>query len=129
MLVEAIETFKKLSGEVVRPGGILDLPLDKAEALIQKGRARLLPDPASRSETGSGQPTLPGEGKTTLKTQNQGQSDRVTWDSPLFGRLEAPIISQDFDSFTLIHPLSGETVTLPGEWIVSLGGAVSDPRI
>ena len=28
--------------------------------------------PPSHSETGSGQPTLPGEGETGLKTQNQG---------------------------------------------------------
>ncbi len=76
--------------------------------------------PPSHSETGSGQPTLPGEGETTLKTQNQGQSDRATGDSPLFGRLEAPILSQDCDSFTLTHPLSGEIVTLLSEWLISL---------
>ena len=44
MLVEVIETFKKLSdGTILHPGDTLDLPQETAECLIEKGRARLLP--------------------------------------------------------------------------------------
>jgi len=44
MLVEIIETFKKLSdGSILRPGDVIDLPNEKAERLIEKGRAQPLP--------------------------------------------------------------------------------------
>ena len=44
MLVEIVETFKKLSdGSILRPGDTLDIPQEKALRLIEKGRARLLP--------------------------------------------------------------------------------------
>lgn len=46
--------------------------------------------------------------------------DRVTWNSPLFGPLEAPLLEKGPTHFRLIHPLTGETVTLPNEWLVSL---------
>jgi len=44
MLVEIIETFKKLSdGSILHPGDVIDLPNEKAERLIEKGRAQPLP--------------------------------------------------------------------------------------
>ena len=44
MLVEIVETFRKLSdGSLLHPGEILDIPQEKALRLIEKGRARLLP--------------------------------------------------------------------------------------
>ncbi len=47
MLVEIVETFKKLSdGLILRPGDVIDVPLLKANRLIEKGRARLLPSGA-----------------------------------------------------------------------------------
>ena len=130
MLVKAIETFKKLSGEVVTPGDILDLPPEKASGLIARGRVCPIP-PASEPETASpdipsrpdqapGQATPPGREEAGLKTANPGHSAAVTWNSPIFGILEAPILSRDFASFTLLHPLTGEVVTLPNEWLASL---------
>ncbi len=45
MLVEIIETFKKLSdGSLLHPGDVIDIPQEKANRLIEKGRARLLPE-------------------------------------------------------------------------------------
>ena len=118
MLVEALETFKKKSnGKTVNPGEILDLPADKAAVLIEKGRVRQAP---SHHEGGSEHPTLLNDREVGLKTENSGQSETVTWESPIFGRLEAPLIDHDADSFSLIHPLTGEAVTLPKEWLVSM---------
>ena len=126
MLVKAIETFKKLSGEVVKPGDVLDLPPEKVAGLIERGRVRPLPpeiaspDAPSCPDSGSDRLPLSGEGETGLKTANPGQSGTVTWDSPLFGRLEAPLLEKGPETFTLRHPLTGEAVTLPNEWLVSM---------
>ncbi|MDA8112211.1 MAG: hypothetical protein M0T83_07145 [Nitrospiraceae bacterium] len=49
-----------------------------------------------------------------------GFQEIVQWDSPVFGRLEGVIFERGENSFTLRHPLTGEEVTLPNEWIVSL---------
>lgn len=47
--------------------------------------------------------------------------ERVTWKSPLFGHLEGgPVLEMTETHFSLIHPLTGERVTLPREWLVSL---------
>ncbi len=44
MLVEVIEAFKRKSdGKRITPGEILDIPDDKASALIEKGRVRPTP--------------------------------------------------------------------------------------
>ena len=70
MLVKAIETFKKLSGEVVKPGDVLDLPPEKVAGLIERGRVRPLPpeiaspDAPSCPDSGSGEPHLPGGDET-----------------------------------------------------------------
>ena len=130
MLVKAIETFKKLSGEVVKQGDVLDLPPEKVSGLIERGRVRPIP-PTGEPETASpdipscpdqapGQATQSGGGETGLKTADPGQFDTVAWDSPLFGRLEAPVMEQGPENFTLRHPLTGEVVTLPNEWLVSM---------
>ena len=65
MLVEIVETFKKLSdGSILRPGDILDLDEEKALLLIGRGRARLLPsgahgDAPSCPDEGSSEAPLP----------------------------------------------------------------------
>ena len=47
--------------------------------------------------------------------------ERVSWESPLFGRLEAgPVLEQGPDTFILRHPLTQEIVELPNEWLASL---------
>ena len=48
-------------------------------------------------------------------------SDRVSWESPLFGKLSAgPVLEHGPDTFTLRHPLTQEIVELPNEWLVSM---------
>nr|EDZ39408.1 MAG: Conserved hypothetical protein [Leptospirillum sp. Group II '5-way CG'] len=42
------------------------------------------------------------------------------WQSPLFGPLEAPLLEKGPTHFRLVHPLTGETVTLSNDWLVSL---------
>ena len=60
MLVEIVETFRKLSdGSLLHPGEILDIPQEKALRLIEKGRARPLPSVA----TGDA-PSCPDEGSS-----------------------------------------------------------------
>lgn len=104
---------------------------DEVRAFIRENKAAILaeltnpPSPASPAphscpDQAPGQATQPGREETGLKTANPGHSDTVAWNSPIFGILEAPILSRDFASFTLLHPLTGEVVTLPNEWIASL---------
>ena len=71
MLVEIVETFRKLSdGSLLHPGEILDIPQEKALRLIEKGRARLLPPSGTHGkapscpDSGSGEPHLPGGDET-----------------------------------------------------------------
>lgn len=46
---------------------------------------------------------------------------KVAWTSPLFGRIEGgPVLEMDETTFSLIHPLTGERVTLSKEWLVSM---------
>ena len=44
----------------------------------------------------------------------------ATWQSPVFGRLEAPLMELRETTFILSHPLTGEVVELSKEWLVSL---------
>lgn len=130
MLVKAIETFKKLSGEVVRPGDVLDLPSEKASGLIERGRVRpIIEDqkhedslnPEGQECEGYLNPKV--EDPTSFdvsQVSSKTETTIATWDSPVFGRLEAPILSRDCNTFTLIHPLTRETVTLSNEWLVSM---------
>ncbi len=84
MLVEAIEPFKRLSGEIVNPGDVLDVPPEKIDGLIARGRVRPLPmsiEPEAASQNihlspdpAPGHPTLPEASETCLKTQNPGIS-------------------------------------------------------
>lgn len=53
------------------------------------------------------------------KTKDTGE-DRVTWNSPLFGPLEAPLLEKGPTHFRLIHPFTGEAVVLPNDWLISL---------
>lgn len=46
--------------------------------------------------------------------------ERVAWESPLFGRMESPVLEMTETHFSLIHPLTGEIVELPNEWLVSM---------
>ncbi len=80
------------------------------------------PDTPPSPDQASGQPMTPEAGEDGLKTQNPGQSDPqiVRWKSPLFGELEAPILSRGTHFFSLEHPLTGEVVRIPNEWLVSL---------
>ena len=124
------QEFKTKTGKVFRPGDIFEAEdIRVINRLVEKGRVRLLPpsgaktaspDAPSCPDQGSGQATLPEAGGDGLKTQYSGHSETATWDSPVFGLLSAPILSRDFETFTLIHPLTGEVVTLSNEWLVSM---------
>ena len=107
---------------VLEAGTRLDLPEQKALKLIGLGYARGVPSPdaPSHPDQGSGQATLPEAYETGQETANGEESGLVAWNSPVFGLLEAPVLSRDFETFTLIHPLTGEAVTLPNEWLVSM---------
>lgn len=123
IIIQAGLTIETEGGNlVVRPK---ELITDEVRAFIRTHKAEILaelgkqtpPNAPLSPDEASGHPTVHPTVSEALKTQETGI---VAWDSPLFGRLEAPVLSRDFDSFTLIHPLTGETVTLPNEWLVSM---------
>lgn len=101
---------------------------DEVRAFIRDRKADILAElretasslPPSAHKELVDHPTLPGGGETGLKTQNREQFETVAWESPIFGWLEAPLIDRDADSFTLTHPLTGEAVRLPNEWLVPM---------
>ena len=86
MLVEIVETFKKLSdGSLLHPGDVIDIPQEKANRLIERGRARLLPsgthgEAHSCPDSGSGEPHLPGGDETPLPARFKA-GDRVRFAS------------------------------------------------
>ena len=70
MLVEIVETFRKLSdGSLLHPGEILDIPQEKALRLIEKGRARLLPSGAHGDA-----PSCPDEGSSEAPQPQGGEA-------------------------------------------------------
>ena len=96
------------------------LPIPKPETPPASEPETASQDIPSRPDQVPGQATPPGGGETGLKTANPGQSDTVTWNSPLFGVLEAPAMERGPETFTLRHHLTGEIVELPNEWLISL---------
>lgn len=46
--------------------------------------------------------------------------ETVRFDSPLFGELEGIILEMEEKTFRLIHPLTGEVVSLSNEWLISM---------
>ncbi len=90
MKVEVLQIFKTKNGRLLTPGEIVEAPEAVLAPLIGKGRVR------------------PVEGSI------------VRWDSPVFGPLEAPLLEKGPTHFRLIHPLTGETVVLPNDWLISL---------
>jgi hypothetical protein len=81
----------KSTGKEYLPGQVVDLPEEKAREWEARGLVRVLSSP---SET--------------------------TWESPLFGRLEAPVLEMREKTFALRHPLTDEIVELSRDWLVSL---------
>jgi len=85
----------KSTGETFLPGAVVDREREKIEAWAARGLVRIKPDQA-----------LP---------------ERVDWESPVFGRLSGgPVLEMGETTFTLIHPLTGEKVTLSREWLVTM---------
>ena len=59
----------------------------------------------------------PGE-KLLVKEPGIQKGDTVIWNSPLFGCLSAgPVLAVDKRHYELIHPLTGERVSLPLAWV------------
>lgn len=52
--------------------------------------------------------------------EDSGEGERICFNSPIFGELKGIVLERGEDTFTLRHPLTGEVVTLPNEWLVSL---------
>ncbi len=91
--LEIVRSITGKNGLTIDAGTVREFPEEVAVKLIEAGLGRLVkPDP--------------------------GES--VRWQSPLFGELEAPALEIGEDAFTMRHPLTGEVVTLPNEWLISL---------
>ncbi|MHB8421526.1 MAG: hypothetical protein ACYDAM_01980 [Leptospirales bacterium] len=77
-------------------------------------RSELSPTPSrSRSEDPGADPVSTPEPEPI--------PDRVDWESPVFGKLSGgPVLEMSETTFTLIHPLTGEIVTLSKEWLVTM---------
>ena len=86
--------FKTATGKTFLPGDTIEAEPEKLKILESRGRVRIKPDQA-----------LP---------------ERVIWESPVFGRLSGgPVLEMTETTFTLVHPLTGEKVTLSREWLVT----------
>jgi len=65
-------------------------------------------------------------GSDPIQTENLPEPDpalpeSVDWESPLFGKLSGgPVLEMTETTFTLVHPLTGEIVTLSKEWLVTM---------
>jgi len=85
----------KSTGETFLPGAVVDREREKIEAWAEKGLVRIKTD--------------------------QAFPQSVEWESPLFGKLSGgPVLSMTETTFTLVHPLTGEKVTLSKEWLVTM---------
>ncbi len=70
------------------------------------------------SENASQSPTY---STTSIEPKKEPLPEKLAWTSPLFGRLEAgPVLEMTETHFSLVHPLTGEKVILPNEWLDSL---------
>lgn len=119
IIIQAGLTIETEGGNlVVRPKELITdevrafIRTHKAEILAELGKPTSPNAPLSPDEA-SGHPTV----SEALKTQETGI---VAWDSPLFGRLEAPVMEMKEHTFVLRHPLTDEIVELSREWLVSL---------
>lgn len=57
---------------------------------------------------------LPQKELSVGKVPGIREGDSVTWHSPLFGRITGgPVLRVDENRYELIHPLTGEKVSLP----------------
>ncbi len=114
MKCEVLQSFKTKNGRILTVGEVIEV--DDHRKILRLGE-RGLARPLTHSP---GHPTLPEASKTGLKTQNPGHSGNVAWTSPLFGRLEAPVLEMREATFVLHHPLTGEVVELSKDWLASL---------
>ena len=117
LTVELMQVISGKNGVVLPPGTVRSFPEEIARLLVEKGAGRIV---SPRPAQAPGQATQPGREETGLKTASPGHSDTVAWNSPIFGRLEAPAMERGPETFTLRHPLTNEIVELPNEWIVSM---------
>ena len=80
----------------------------------------------------TGQEYLPGdrvdaEPEKLFRWSEQGlvrlvasPGEMVRWNSPIFGKLSAPVLEMKEKTFVLRHPLTDEIVELSREWLASL---------
>jgi len=102
----------KSTGEKFFPRDVIDIPEEKAREWAGRGLVSLEPD-----QTEGDQPIL----ESGHKAQITPLPERVGWESPLLGKLSGgPVLEMGPDTFSIRHPLTGERVTLPNEWLASL---------
>ena len=80
------------TGEHFLPGQVVDLPEEKAKEWEARGLVQVF--------------LSPGE--------------KASWESPVFGRLEAPLLEMKEKTFVLRHPITDEIVELSRDWLASL---------
>lgn len=84
----------KTTGKEYRPGERVEAEPEKLLQWSEKGLVRIV------DETRGG--------------------EIVRFNSPLFGELEGIILEMEEKTFRLIHPLTGEVVSLSNEWLISM---------
>lgn len=105
MIAIALKPLRaKNNGATFLPGQVIDLPEEKALEWAARGLVSIQ-SPRSTKEEADPE-TLPAH---------------VDWESPLFGRLSGgPVLELTETTFTLVHPLTGERVTLSREWLATM---------
>ncbi|EQD24496.1 MAG: hypothetical protein D084_Lepto4C00427G0001, partial [Leptospirillum sp. Group IV 'UBA BS'] len=84
----------KTTGKEYRPGERVEAEPEKLLQWSEKGLVRIVKEPRG--------------------------GETVRFNSPLFGELEGIILEMEEKTFRLIHPLTGEVVSLSNEWLISM---------
>jgi hypothetical protein len=112
-----------VSAEVLRTGFFVSFVFFVGESNSMIDIQTILKQLDVRKETAT-TANLPRKEAASQKEPPEGKvpgirvGDSVTWHSPLFGRITGgPVLRVDENRYELIHPLTGEKVSLPLSWI------------
>ena len=90
---------------------VLQKPVKKNDRVLEPGTRIDLPETAALKLIGMG----------LARKDDAPLPERVDWESPVFGKLSGgPVLEMSETTFTLIHPLTGERVTLSKEWLITM---------
>ncbi len=99
----------KKSSDPVATATIANIATNEGESVAKVAKIAVATPPNEKPEIPSSE------------LEKESLPKKLAWNSPLFGRLEAgPVLEMDETTFSLIHPLTGERVTLSREWLTSL---------